>query len=166
MFAARLAQGEHQVSLLARGHRLADLRQYGVMLEDYATGERSVTHLPLVEVLAPNSADDLVGVIMCKNRVAEILPALAANRRTPNVLFLHNSVPMLQKAARREQIDIALIGHARAARDESQHLAQEFLVLRDQSGLATPAIDRLLPYLAPATPLMPDGSKKIRLRWW
>jgi hypothetical protein len=68
--------------------------------------------------------------------------------------------------AQREEIEIALIGHAAAARDESQHLVKEFLALRGQSGVRTPAIDRLVPYLDPATPLMPDGSREIRLRWW
>jgi 2-dehydropantoate 2-reductase len=91
LFAARLAQGGQQVSLLARGQRLADLRQQGVVLEDFTTGERSVTHLPLVEALTPEDAYDLVLVIMRKNRVAAILPTLAANRHTPNVLFLHNN---------------------------------------------------------------------------
>ena len=83
--------------------------------------------------------------------------------RTRDLVLL---APLLRKMARRKEIEIALIGHASAARDELQHLAREFLVLRDQSGVATPAIDRLLPYLDPATPLMPDGSREIRLRWW
>jgi 2-dehydropantoate 2-reductase len=319
LFAVRLAQGGYDVSLLARGQRLADLRQFGVVLEDGQSGERSVTHLPLVEALDPEDAYDLVLVIMRKNHVPTILPILAANAHTPNVLFLHNNaagpgelvaalgqervllgfpmsagmfveghvvrclagtekepiaipigevdgqitertrqvaawlsampsyrvelrpdmdnwlkchvamlfpsiapatfaagldrfrlartrdlavlvvravreglqvmtalgipitppklklyqrlpewllVPMLSKMARREEVEVGLIGHARAARDESQHLAQEFLELRDQSGVSTPAIDRLLPYLDPATPLLPDGSREIRLRWW
>lgn len=319
LFAARLQAGGHAVTLLSRGQRLADLRQYGVVLEDGQTGERTITHLPLVEGLSPDDAYDLVLVIMRKNRVAAILPALAANHHTPNVLFMHNNaagpgelvsalgqqrvllgfpmsagmfvdghvvrclagtekepvaipigevdgsltgrlrqvgewlsampgynvelrsdmdawlkchvallfpsiapatfaagldrfrfartrdlavltvraireafqvmtaldipitpskfklftrlpewllVPMLRKLAQNENMEIALIGHARAARDESQHLAQEFIALRDQSGIATPAIDRLLPYLDPATPLMPDGSRALRLRWW
>jgi len=319
LFAARLQAGGHVVSLLSRGQRLADLHQHGVVLEDGQTGVRMVSHVPLVEALSPEDAYDLVLVIMRKNRVAAILPTLAANRHTPNVLFLHNNaagpgelvtalgqervllgfpmsagmfvdghvvrclagnekepvaipigevdgslserlrqvgawlsampgyrvelrtdmdawlkchvallfpsiapaifasgldrfrfartrdlavlavraireafqvmtalgipitpakfklfqrlpewllVPLLRKMALREEIEIALIGHASAARDESQHLAKEFMVLRDQSGVSTPAIDRLLPYLDPATPLMRDGSREIRLRWW
>ena len=41
-------------------------------------------------------------------------PGLKIFQRLPEWIL----VPMLQKAARREQIEIALIGHARAARDE------------------------------------------------
>lgn len=58
-----------------------------------------------------------------------------------------------------------MVGHAAAARDEVQHLVGEFLALVRRTAVKTPAIDRLLPYLDPATPLMPDGSAQIPLRW-
>ncbi len=34
ILAARLQQGGHQVSLLAKGHRLQDLRKHGIVLHD------------------------------------------------------------------------------------------------------------------------------------
>jgi 2-dehydropantoate 2-reductase len=91
LFAARLQEGGHQVSLLARGQRLTDLREHGIVLVDYQTGEKSVTHVQLVERLDPEDAYDLVLVIMRKNKAVEILSVLAANRHTPNVLFLMNN---------------------------------------------------------------------------
>lgn len=45
----------------------------------------------VVEELAPDDAYDLVLVIMRKNHALQILPVLAANRRTPNILFLMNN---------------------------------------------------------------------------
>lgn len=97
LFAARLQQGGSDVSLLARGQRLADLREHGVVLEDVRTGERTVTQVDLVEELAPDEAPedrrayDLVLVIMRKNYALDVLPVLAASRHTPNVLFLGNN---------------------------------------------------------------------------
>lgn len=97
LFAARLQQGGNHVSLLARGQRLADLREHGIVLEDVRTGERTVTRVNLVEELAPDDAADkgrpydLVLVIMRRNSALDILPILAANRHTPNVLFLGNN---------------------------------------------------------------------------
>jgi 2-dehydropantoate 2-reductase len=91
LFAARLKDGGHQVSLLARGQRLADLREHGIVLVDTQTGQQTVSRVEIVEKLAPEQAYDLVLVIMRKNRVREILPVLAANRRTPNILFLMNN---------------------------------------------------------------------------
>jgi len=91
LFAARLQQGGNEVSILARGQRLAELREHGIVVVDVMTGEQTVTRVNVVERLAPDDAYDLVLVIMRKNHALHILPALAANRRTPNVLFLMNN---------------------------------------------------------------------------
>jgi ketopantoate reductase len=89
--ASRLHDAGHGVSLLARGQRLADLREHGIVLVDTETGKETVTRLNIVERLDPQDAYDLVMVVMRKNRALEILPILAANDRTPNVLFLMNN---------------------------------------------------------------------------
>jgi 2-dehydropantoate 2-reductase len=91
LFAARLLEGGHDVSLLARGQRLADLREHGIVLVDYYTNTQTVTRPHIIERLDPGDAYDLVLVIMRKNRALEILPLLAANHRTPNILFLMNN---------------------------------------------------------------------------
>jgi len=91
LFAARLQQGGHNVSLLARGQRLSDLREHGIVLHDVQTNEQTTTRVNVVEQLAPDDAFDLVLVIMRKNHALKILPILAANTHTPNVLFLMNN---------------------------------------------------------------------------
>lgn len=91
LFAAWLHEAGHTVSLLARGQRLADLKEFGIVLVDTQTGKETVAHPEIVERLAPDDAYDLVLVIMRKNRALEILPTLAANMHTPNVLFLMNN---------------------------------------------------------------------------
>jgi len=40
LFAARLADNGHQVTVLARGQRLADIRRHGLVIEDVLSGER------------------------------------------------------------------------------------------------------------------------------
>jgi 2-dehydropantoate 2-reductase len=77
--------------LLARGPRLAQLRRDGIVLTDASSGRRSVTHVCLVERLEPDDPYDLVAVIMRRNQVAEVLPALAGSRCTPNVVFMTNN---------------------------------------------------------------------------
>ena len=46
LFAARLQQGGHDVTLLAHGQRLDDLRQHGIVLHDVRTDEMSSWTLP------------------------------------------------------------------------------------------------------------------------
>jgi len=89
--AARLAEGGHEVTLLARGRRLLELREHGIVLENARSGERTTTQVSLTEALGPEDAYDLVLVALRRHQVRDILPALAANRRTPAVLFLGNN---------------------------------------------------------------------------
>jgi 2-dehydropantoate 2-reductase len=92
LYAARLQEAGHEVLILARGQRLADVRKHGIVLEDGDTGQRTTTRVTVVEQLAPDDAYDLVVVLMRKNQVSAILPALAANQHTPSVLFMGNNV--------------------------------------------------------------------------
>jgi len=74
-------------------------------------------------------------------------------------------VLMLQRLLVHEMMEVAMVKHANAARDEVQHLADEFLVLARATPVPTPAIDHLYPHLDPATPPLPEGSAEIPLRW-
>jgi 2-dehydropantoate 2-reductase len=90
--AVRLMQSGQDVTVLARGRRLEDIRRDGIILERYEDGARTRVCVPAVEMLSPEDAYDLVLGIMGMNQVPAVLPSLAANRRTPNFLFIGNSV--------------------------------------------------------------------------
>jgi len=72
---------------------------------------------------------------------------------------------LLRRLITVDAMKVALVGHANAARDEMQHLTDEFLALTGITSVPTPAIDELYPYLDPNTPLMPEGSRQIPLKW-
>jgi ketopantoate reductase len=91
LMTARLHEAGHDVSLLARGQRLDDLKTHGVVLRDEESGEQEVAHVPVVEALGPDDHYDLVMVVMRKNQVQDILPVLAANPHVPSYLFLMNN---------------------------------------------------------------------------
>jgi len=91
LYAARLHAAGHSVTVLARGQRLVDLRAHGITLEDLGTGQRTTTHVDVVEQLAPEDVYDVIIVLMRRNQVDAILPALAANQHTPTVLFMTNN---------------------------------------------------------------------------
>lgn len=91
LMAARLHEAGHEVALLARGQRLDDLKNHGVVLEDEETGDREIAHVPVVETLGVEDVYDLVMVVMRKNQAETILPTLAANRHVPTVLFMMNN---------------------------------------------------------------------------
>jgi ketopantoate reductase len=316
LFAARLQEAGHRVSVLARGERLRHLREDGLILEDSITGQREVAQVHTVESLEPDDAYDLILVVMRKNHALQILPVLAANRRSPTVLFMMNNaagqadlvnalgkervmigfplpggerkgpiiltlpvneekrytlpigevdgritertqrvaailqsmrgydvrirtdmdawlkyhvavvmplamalyaaaidierlgrtrdalvlgvratkeallalrqagVPpapsglgllpwlpepllvwIMQRATNLHALKVSGEGHARAARDEMQHLADEFLAFVKAAGAETPVLERLYAHYHPETPPLPDGSSQIGLDW-
>ena len=91
LYAAWLQEVGHDVSILARGQRLADLRAHGIVLEQALTRQQTTTPVNVVEHLSPNDAYDLIVVAMRKNQVAAVLPIVAAHQRTPNVMFMVNN---------------------------------------------------------------------------
>ena len=129
LYAARLKESGQHVSILARGRRLADIRQHGIELEDSASGQRTITSIDAVEAFAPADAYDLVVVLVRKNQVASVLPSLAANKSTPSFLFMINNAAGPDEyisAVGRERV---LLGFAGAGGDNCQ-------LAHDRSGVA------------------------------
>ncbi len=77
---------------MARGERLAALREHGVVLQDWRTGRRSITPVPLVERIGPGDGYDLAVVIVRRNQVASVLPLSAEASHIPSVVFLGNNL--------------------------------------------------------------------------
>lgn len=317
LYAGKLHQAGYAVTLLTRTERLEALRRDGLVLvnegaEGSAAREEHIS-LPVICELAPGDAYDLVLVVVRKNQIPSVLPALAANTGTPNVLFLVNNaegaeplvsalgrervllgfpgaggqrtgntvhyylassaqpttigeldgkhsvrldqiaqafqdgglpaaicgnmdawlkthvalvspmanaiylaggsnyrlartrdgvvlmvravkeglrvlralnipltpgwyrvlewlpepllVAVLQKRLGSTQVELAMAGHANAARDEMNELAKEFRALVHASGVRTPALDTLYCYADPGNPPIPEGQANLHLGW-
>jgi 2-dehydropantoate 2-reductase len=91
IFGGRLQASGHDVTMLARGDRLNQLRQLGLVIDNTATGQRSTAAVSVCERLADDAAYDLVLVAVRGNQVAAALPELAHHMHTPNVVFLCNT---------------------------------------------------------------------------
>jgi ketopantoate reductase len=132
LFAAKLQDGGHEVSILARGQRLADLRQHGIVLRNVVSEAETVTRVQVVEALSPADRYDLVLVVMRKNHALEILPTLAASKGTPNVLFMMNNAAgpgELVAALGRERV---LIGFPYVAGYRQDHVVHCFIGGEDE----------------------------------
>ncbi|MEU2728239.1 ketopantoate reductase family protein [Streptomyces griseoviridis] len=84
LFAARLHEAGHDVSLLARGERLAALRRSGVLLAE--EGRPGVRRIPVPVVEDPAGGYDLVAVFVRTHQVDTVLESLAG--LGGDVLFL------------------------------------------------------------------------------
>ena len=92
MYAVRLKQAGNDVTILARGKRFEEIQKNGIILESMNRKTFTTTFVPVVDKLTPDDAYDLILVIVRKNQVETVLPMLAANKYSPNILFLGNNV--------------------------------------------------------------------------
>lgn len=114
LLAARLHQGGQDVTLLARGQRLADLKKYGICLKSWTTQEEESIPVRLIDKLEPDDCYDLILVVMRKNSANKILPVLAENS-SPRIAFLMNNAAgpeMLTDLLGRERVLVGFPGAA------------------------------------------------------
>jgi 2-dehydropantoate 2-reductase len=72
---------------------------------------------------------------------------------------------LLARLVASERAEIAVEGHANAARDEMAALTEEFRAFKHRGEVWTPALDRLTLYLDPAMPVLPEGAATMPLSW-
>jgi 2-dehydropantoate 2-reductase len=89
--AAMLKRGGADVTLLARGERLVSLREHGVILTDWRTGDRTVTRVPLVDRIAVDDRYDVIVVVVRRDQIPSVLPVLA-DVTAPTLMFVGNNL--------------------------------------------------------------------------
>ena len=86
-----LLKAGHEVTLLARGRRLANLAASDLVIRHHIQRITTVDRPRLVEELTPEDQYDAVAAVMQKPQMEEILPILAANRRCGLFLLVGNN---------------------------------------------------------------------------
>ncbi|HLI09344.1 MAG TPA: 2-dehydropantoate 2-reductase N-terminal domain-containing protein [Ktedonobacteraceae bacterium] len=141
LYAARLQETGCNVSLLARGQRLIELREHGIVLEDARSGQRTTTPVNVVERLAPEDSYDLLLVVMRRDQVPAVLPVLAAHQGTQNILFMVNNVSgpgEYIKAVGRERV---LLGFPGAGGTRDGHVVRYHIMSRQQQATTLGELD-------------------------
>jgi 2-dehydropantoate 2-reductase len=91
LYAARLQEGGHRVTVVARGQRLADIRRYGLVLEDIVGYGRSTTRVDTIERVDPNDQYDIALISVRRDQVASVVPEFTTNHRIPILIFMLNN---------------------------------------------------------------------------
>jgi len=90
VFAVRLAQIGHQVTLVARPSRADQLRSNGASIQNVLTSETVTASLPVVESLPPECSADLCLVTVRREQLECVLPILAQATGVGRFVFLVN----------------------------------------------------------------------------
>jgi 2-dehydropantoate 2-reductase len=90
VFAVRLANAGHLVTLISRSERAIELRQGGATIQDLKTMRISRKVLPILERLPSDLAADMCFVTVRREQIESVLPDLAGATSIPRVVFLMN----------------------------------------------------------------------------
>ena len=93
VYAGKLAEAGHEVTIVARGQRLLDISQHGLVLEDIVCRRRWTAQVDTSAQLSPDDEYDIALITVRRDQLASTLPELAANRRIPTLLFMSTIPP-------------------------------------------------------------------------
>ncbi len=150
LLASRLMDGGQDVTLLARGQRLADLKANGLVLCSLITGGCTYQEVKLVESLGSEDAYDLIIAVMGAHHLPEVLPILAANPVCQNILIMGNNAAgpdALAASVGRERLLMGFFGAAGTITDGVAYYADRIgrsdarLVLGDPYQGVTPRVE-------------------------
>ena len=150
LFSVRLYEAGHDVSLLARGERLAALRRHGMQLAE--EDNPAVTRVPVPVVEHPAGGYDLIAVFVRTHQVDAVLESLAGIEG--DVLFLLNWAAGAQPLGAVIGPERVLLGFPSAAGtmdgDVVRYRAANFLTRRvpmpigEPDGRDTARLDRIV----------------------
>ncbi len=89
-YAARLKESGQDVTILARGKRVEQIRQNGIVIKNERGELQSNPQLRVIETIDPSESFDLALVLVRKNQVSELLPQLG-NTAVKSFLFMVNN---------------------------------------------------------------------------
>ena len=124
LYAARLQEAGHNVTVVARGQRYQDIKAHGIVLEYFDSGEQTTTAVNLLDGMPPEKHYDLCLVPVQKIQLESVLEALSVNSKIPAFLFMVNNAEgpqVLIDALGRERV---LLGFANAGGERDGHIVR------------------------------------------
>jgi 2-dehydropantoate 2-reductase len=91
IYASRLYEAHHDVTLLARSSLYENITRNGVTIRNTLTKKQTNSFIPCIRELKPTDAFDLVVVTVRLDQVGSVIPALRANQCCPLLLFMLNN---------------------------------------------------------------------------
>jgi 2-dehydropantoate 2-reductase len=159
LYAARLQEAGHRVTILARNSRLADVRRHGLVLEDVVTGVRSVTHVSVADRLYAEDSYDLALIAVRKDQLSAVMPDLASNRGIPTVLFMLNNPLGSAKLVDALGLDRVLLGFPGAGGELQGHLVRYAMIAQQPTTLGEPGGRQTVRLLALVKALRASGFR-------
>ncbi len=124
LYAARLHEAGHDVTLLARGSRYRDLKERGVVLEAFDSGETTRTFVPVVDTMPTEEPFDACIILVRGDQLDEALEVLKQNPHIDCYVSMVNAVTGTRALVDALGRDRVVLGHANAGGEREGHLVR------------------------------------------
>jgi len=108
-YATKLYQSRIDVSILARGEKFQNIKENGIVIEDFFTGEQTVSKIHVIDK-PDNEAYDLIMVIIQMVHINNVLPVLSEFKNAKSFLFIGNNVNGFENISKQLGHDKILAG--------------------------------------------------------
>lgn len=149
VYAGHLSDAGHEVTLVARGRRFAELQTSGLVLQDARTGHRTTFRLPVLATVDDQQRDfDVVFVAVRREQLATAVSSLTSSGVSGDVVLFGNAAGLTQELTS-ELGSRALVGFPAAGGVRDGGLIRYVLIrqqktmLAEPDGTITPRIHRL-----------------------
>ena len=122
VYAAKMHEAGLDVTIVARGQRFEDIREHGIVLEQFNTNKQTITPVKVVDRMPRDEYFDVCVVPIQRTQVEAALPTLATNPHIPSFLFMHNTVEGFADLVEALGQDRVLIGHANLGGERNGHI--------------------------------------------
>ena len=126
IFAAKLALYGQDVTILARGARLAEIQNQGLRLIDSQSGRQDSVRVHAIDSLSPDDNYDFVFVVLQNSQVQAVLPQLAVNC-SRNVVFVVNTAAGYSEWQRAIGKERVLVGFPSAGGERKNGVVSYFV---------------------------------------
>ena len=124
LYGAKLQEGGCDVTIVARGQRYKDLKEHGIIIEYFDTGERTTTKVKVLDSMPPDDYYDFCLVPVQKIQFDSALKALAFNKKIPAFLFMVNNTEGPQALIDVLGKERVILGFANAGGERDGHLVR------------------------------------------
>lgn len=147
LYAAKFKEAGMDVALVARGKRVEELRENGIVLQDFKTEERTTTKIRVLDGMPEKEYFDVCIVMIQRTHLTEALKDLAKNKKIPTFLFMQNKVTGPEEMVEALGRDRVMIGHCNAGGERQgqvvHYMIAEEMPLGELNGEKTERLERL-----------------------
>lgn len=126
IFAAKLYLAGQDVTVLARGKRLEEIRNTGIVLYNLKTRKKEVARVRAVTTIPPEEKYDYIFVVMQRTQVDSVIESIAANS-TENIVFVVNTAAGYEEWKRAVGANRLIIGFPSAGGERNNGLVSYFV---------------------------------------